>query len=65
MSYAGTYGLATEAHLVGQQYSLLTTIFYIGYLAAQWPANWLMQRLPIAKVLTVTFVLWGMWHSFI
>ncbi|KAJ5992657.1 hypothetical protein N7451_008381 [Penicillium sp. IBT 35674x] len=59
MSYAGTYGLATEAHLVGQQYSLLTTIFYIGYLAAQWPANWLMQRLPIAKVLTITFVLWG------
>ncbi|KAJ5647319.1 hypothetical protein N7490_003691 [Penicillium lividum] len=59
ISYAGTYGLATEAHLVGQQYSLLTTIFYIGYLAAQWPANWLMQKLPIAKVLTVAFVLWG------
>ncbi|KAJ5723710.1 hypothetical protein N7488_001745 [Penicillium malachiteum] len=59
MSYAGTYGLETEAHLVGQEYSLLTTIFYIGYLAAQWPANWLMQRYPIAKVLTITFVLWG------
>ncbi|KAJ5948926.1 MFS allantoate transporter [Penicillium verhagenii] len=59
LSYAGTYGLETEAHLVGQQYSLLTTIFYIGYLAAQWPANWLMQRFPISKVLCITFVLWG------
>lgn len=44
---------------MGQEYSLLTTIFYIGYLIAQWPANWLMQRFPIAKVLTITFLLWG------
>lgn len=34
ISYAATYGIVTEAHLVGQEYSLLITIFYIGYLVS-------------------------------
>jgi hypothetical protein len=34
ISYAATYGIITEAHLVGQEYSLLITIFYIGYLVS-------------------------------
>lgn len=32
IGYAATYGLVTEAHLVGQEYSLLITLFYLGYL---------------------------------
>ncbi|KAJ5769635.1 MFS allantoate transporter [Penicillium odoratum] len=59
LSSAGTYGIETQAHLVGQEFSLLVTIFYIGYLIAQYPANLIMQRWPIGKVLVVNFVLWG------
>ncbi|KAJ5623623.1 hypothetical protein N7490_012228 [Penicillium lividum] len=51
LSSAGTYGIQTQAHLVGQEFSLLVTIFYIGYLIAQYPANLIMQRWPIGKVL--------------
>ena len=60
LSYAGTYGLATQANLVGQEFSLLVTIFYIGYLVAQYPANLLMQKYPTGKFITISFCLWGM-----
>ncbi|KAJ5368641.1 uncharacterized protein N7496_008401 [Penicillium cataractarum] len=59
ISYAATYGMITEAHLKGQEYSLLITLFYIGYLVAQYPTNYLMQRFPTGKYLTVNFILWG------
>ncbi|CEJ60725.1 hypothetical protein PMG11_09288 [Penicillium brasilianum] len=59
ISYAATYGMVTEAHLKGQEYSLLITLFYIGYLVAQYPTNYLMQRFPTGKYLTVNFILWG------
>jgi ACS family allantoate permease-like MFS transporter len=59
LSNAGTYGIQTQAHLAGQEFSLLVTIFYIGYLVAQYPVNLLMQRYPVGKFLTVNFVLWG------
>ncbi|KAH8647818.1 major facilitator superfamily transporter allantoate, partial [Xylariales sp. PMI_506] len=60
LSYAGTYGLTTQANLVGQEYSLLVTIFYIGYLVAQYPANVLMQKFPTGKFIAINFTLWGM-----
>ncbi|KAJ6000335.1 hypothetical protein N7481_000744 [Penicillium waksmanii] len=59
ISYAATYGIITEAHLVGQEYSLLITIFYIGYLVAQYPTNYFMQKFPTGKYLTINFILWG------
>ncbi|KIW05789.1 uncharacterized protein PV09_03000 [Verruconis gallopava] len=59
ISQAATYGLIKEAHLKGQEYSLLISIFYIGYLAAQYPTNVLMQRFPTGKYITVNFILWG------
>ncbi|KAI1622124.1 major facilitator superfamily domain-containing protein [Exophiala viscosa] len=59
ISQAATYGLVKEAHLKGQEFSLLISIFYIGYLVAQYPTNVLMQRFPTGKYITVNFVLWG------
>ncbi|KAG7293951.1 hypothetical protein NEMBOFW57_004012 [Staphylotrichum longicolle] len=59
LSYAGTYGLATQANLVGQEFSLLVTIFYLGYLVAQYPANLLMQKYPTGKFITISFCLWA------
>lgn len=59
ISAAATYGIITEAQLVGQEFSLLISIFYIGYLVAQYPTNLLMQRYPVGKYLTINFILWG------
>ena len=60
ISQAATYGIIKEAQLAGQEFSLLISIFYIGYRVAQYPTNLLMQRYPVGKYLTINFVLWGM-----
>lgn len=38
------FGLLTDNNLKGSDFALLTTIFYMGYLLAEWPVVWLMQR---------------------
>lgn len=59
INYAQAYGLSKGTHLVGQDYSWLSSIFYFGYLVAQYPAGYLMQRLPLGKVLSYTTLAWG------
>jgi len=59
INFASVYGLIEDTHLVGQQYSWLSSIFYFGYLISQYPSGYLLQRLPIAKVLSCTTLLWG------
>lgn len=41
-------------HLKGREYSWATSAFYFGYLAASYPASFLMVRLPLGKYLAVT-----------
>ncbi len=59
LTAAATYGIIGEAKLVGAQFSLLISIFYIGYLIAQYPTNILMQKFPTGKYISINFVLWG------
>ncbi|KAL9066363.1 MAG: hypothetical protein Q9157_007164 [Trypethelium eluteriae] len=59
INYASVYGLQKGTGLHGQDYSWLSSIFYFGYLVAQYPAGYAMQRLPIAKVLGFTTLGWG------
>lgn len=59
INYASVYGLDKGTGLVGQDYSWLGSIFYFGYLIGQYPAGYFLQRLPIAKVIGVTTVTWG------
>lgn len=59
LSFASIMGIKTDAHLVGQQYSWLTTCIYIAVLIVEYPTNWLIQRVPIAKCLGLNIVLWS------
>lgn len=34
-------------------------MFYFGYLAWSWPSSYLLVRLPIAKYLSVSVLIWG------
>ncbi|KAL7411516.1 CNF01220-like protein [Mrakia frigida] len=54
------FGLKTDTHLVGQQYALLTTIFYVSYLVAEFPMAYIMQRMHLGKTLSICVTLWGM-----
>ncbi|KXG47528.1 Major facilitator superfamily domain, general substrate transporter [Penicillium griseofulvum] len=59
INFASVYGLKQGMHLKGQEYSWLSSIFYFGYLIAQWPAGLAMQKLPVGKFLAITTLIWG------
>ncbi|KAL4922665.1 major facilitator superfamily domain-containing protein [Aspergillus aurantiobrunneus] len=59
LSSASVFGLIKDTHLVGQQYSWVSSIFYFGFLFWQWPTNFLIPRLPVARYLAANTLLWG------
>ncbi|OMP83051.1 putative transporter PB10D8.01 [Diplodia seriata] len=52
-------GIMEDANLTSSQYNWLSSIFYLGYLLAEWPQNWALQRFPVAKYLSINLVIWG------
>ncbi|KAL6902624.1 major facilitator superfamily domain-containing protein [Trichoderma evansii] len=59
ISTQATFGLLKDTNLVGQQFSWLTTAFYISYLIGEAPSNYIMQRFGVNKPLFVSLFLWG------
>ncbi|KAJ5988165.1 MFS general substrate transporter [Penicillium waksmanii] len=59
INFASVYGLKQGTGLTGQDYSWLSSIFYFGYLIAQWPAGLALQKLPVGKFLGYTTLVWG------
>lgn len=41
------------------QYSWLTTIVYIAVLVVEYPTNWIIQRISVAKYLAANIICWG------
>ncbi|KAI5362649.1 putative major facilitator superfamily, MFS transporter superfamily [Septoria linicola] len=52
-------GIMEDANLNSTQYNWLSSIFYLGYLLAEWPQNWALQHFPVAKWLALNLVIWG------
>ncbi|KAH9943992.1 major facilitator superfamily domain-containing protein [Epithele typhae] len=59
LSSAAVLGLRTSTHLVGQQYSWVSSAFYFGYLFWEYPTTLLIQRLPIGKYVGINTLIWG------
>ncbi|RDW84269.1 hypothetical protein BP6252_01859 [Coleophoma cylindrospora] len=59
VSIQAVFGMRQDTGLVGQQFSWLTTIFYISYLVSEGPANALMQRFKLGRVLGICMLIWG------
>ncbi|KAI4804974.1 MFS general substrate transporter [Aureobasidium sp. EXF-8845] len=59
MAYAAVWGMRTETHLQGQQYSWLGSIFYLGYLAMELPTVWLLTKVPLGSYIGGTLFAWG------
>ncbi|EXJ66577.1 uncharacterized protein A1O5_10247 [Cladophialophora psammophila CBS 110553] len=59
MSFASIMGIREDLNLHAQQYSWLTTCIYIAVLIVEYPTNWTIQRVPIAKYLALNICLWG------
>ncbi|EAW13557.1 putative 2-ketogluconate transporter [Aspergillus clavatus NRRL 1] len=60
MSFASIMGIRDDLSLQnGQKYSWLTTCIYIAVLIVEYPTNWIIQRVPLAKYLGINICLWG------
>lgn len=59
MGWAVLFTFKTDLGLVGDDYSWASSIFYFGYLAAQYPANFLLQRYSTSKTLALGIFAWG------
>ncbi|KAI0479661.1 major facilitator superfamily transporter allantoate [Xylaria cf. heliscus] len=60
LSYASVVGFKTDLHIGVSEYNWVASIFYFGYLVWEWPTNWLLQRLPLAKYSAFNVILWGL-----
>ncbi|KAI9170604.1 transporter [Paramyrothecium foliicola] len=59
LNFASIMGIKTDANLVGQEYQWLGTILYIGILCGEYPQNFLLQKLPLGKLLAANVFIWG------
>ncbi|KAF2151517.1 putative allantoate permease [Myriangium duriaei CBS 260.36] len=59
ISNAAIYGMKTDTHLTGNQYSWVGSIFYFGYLAAEYPVAVLIQKFPVAKFYAACIFAWA------
>lgn len=59
VNYANVMGLQKDTHITGNQFSQLAMVFYVSYLAFEFPHAWGMQRFPTAKYIGVMVTLWG------
>nr|QFR37074.1 MFS transporter [Cyberlindnera americana] len=58
-SFASVMGLQASLGMSGSQYSWLGSAFYLGYLVFEFPASYLLQKFPVAKVTSCFILLWG------
>jgi len=59
LSFTSIMGIRKDLHLVGQEFSWLTTCIYIAILIVEYPINWTIQRVPIGKFLGGCIVAWA------
>ncbi len=54
-----TFGLREDTGLAGQQYSWLTTVFYLTYLFWEFPSNLALQRWRMGRTLSLYMLCWA------
>ncbi|EME46888.1 hypothetical protein DOTSEDRAFT_169727 [Dothistroma septosporum NZE10] len=59
INYANVMGLEENTNMTKNQFSNLALIFYVSYLAFEFPHAYGMQRFPTAKYLGAMVFLWG------
>ncbi len=57
---ASIMGMREELEMDGDMYSWTGSAFYLGYLAFEFPASYMLQRFPVAKTVGIFIVVWGM-----
>ena len=60
LSYTAVMGIREDTHLEGQDYSDLSMLFYVGFLVAEFPTQYLAQHTSrLAMYLGTNIMIWG------
>ncbi|KAL0574284.1 hypothetical protein V5O48_007674 [Marasmius crinis-equi] len=59
IGYAAVFGLKTDAHLVGNQYSSVGSVGYYAQMAAQLIGAYVLVKFPVKIVMPAIVFLWG------
>ncbi|WRT66019.1 uncharacterized protein IL334_002970 [Kwoniella shivajii] len=59
LSFASVFGLKTDAHLVGQQYSWLSSLVYFAQLVFQPLSVYALVKFPVNVWISICFLGWG------
>ncbi|OBT89387.1 hypothetical protein VE02_01411 [Pseudogymnoascus sp. 03VT05] len=59
INYSGVMGIREELHLVKNDFSNASSVFYISYLIAMVPNGYILQKVTVTKWLCIIAVLWG------
>ncbi|KAI7906633.1 major facilitator superfamily domain-containing protein [Cokeromyces recurvatus] len=59
INYAAALDFKQDLTLVGNQYSLIGSIFYLGYLLYQLPNNYFLQTISVGRYIGIIVFLWG------
>ncbi|KAF7731971.1 hypothetical protein EC973_007076 [Apophysomyces ossiformis] len=59
INYAAMFTFQQDLNLQGNDYNVIGSIFYLGYLLFQIPNNYLLQRIPIGRYIGIIVFVWG------
>ncbi|THH10288.1 hypothetical protein EW145_g1445 [Phellinidium pouzarii] len=59
LGQSAVLGLQTSTHLSTNQFNWLSTIFYLSYLAFEYPQNLALQRFPVGKWISLNIFVWA------
>lgn len=59
ISYASVTGIKESAHLRGNEFNWIASIFFFGQLLFEFPTIRLIQLFPLAKYVAVNVIIWG------
>lgn len=59
INYAAVMGLYTDAHITAGQFSTQALLFYITYVALEFPHGYLLQNISRSKYFGLMVTLWG------
>ncbi|KAH6886199.1 major facilitator superfamily domain-containing protein [Thelonectria olida] len=59
INYAAVFGLKEDLHLSGEDFSWVVSLFYLGQLASEYPAAYILSRFHISMIVGATIVAWG------
>ncbi|KAI7872140.1 major facilitator superfamily domain-containing protein [Spinellus fusiger] len=59
INYALVLGINDDTNMSGNQFNIVASLFYLGYLCYQFPNNYFLQHIRIGRYIGILLIVWG------